>query len=187
MARVSTMRRFSIALLVVTLVALMLLRRPPPPNSPAKTAPDPQVSKTPAPEPAQSMVFSNEGLAGNILRSAESVAGTGNAKVAVLLEGDARKVCILVAGMERNYSLDEGIEPEQLPFIAAKNFTVPNPHVLQTMSIFRSLAKKEMKFAPERGDRMIVLACPKEAWATLDLRWPERIARSASNPQENAK
>jgi hypothetical protein len=34
---------------------------------------------------------------------------------------------------------------------------------------------------------MIVLACPKEAWTTLDLRWPERIARSASNPEENTK
>lgn len=117
------------------------------------------------------MVFSNDGVAGRILKSAEGVAGAGNAKVAVLTSGDARTICILTAGMARNYSLDEGLQPAQFPFIAAQKFSAPDAHVLQTMSIFRSLAKSEMKYSSDRGDRIIVLMCPKEAWATLELQW----------------
>jgi hypothetical protein len=124
------------------------------------------------------MVFSNDGVAGNILRASEGVAGAGNAKVAVYTHGQGRLICILTAGMQRNYSLDEGQEPEQFTFIQTQKFVPPDPHVLQTMSIYRSLAKKEMGFSAEQGDRIIVLLCPKEEWPSLDLRWPEAVIKA---------
>ena len=124
------------------------------------------------------MVFSNDELAGNILRAAEGVAGAGNAKVSVHTQGQGRLICILTAGMQRNYSLDEGLEAEQFSFIQSQNFVPPDPHVLQTMSIYRSLAKKEMGFSVEQGDRIIVLLCPKEEWPSLDLRWPDGVIKA---------
>jgi len=171
------MRKLSVVLLIATVVALILVRRGVPPSAEPKTVANPPATverKKPDPS-SQSIVFSSDGLAGRILHSAEGVAGVGNAKVAVLTEGNARRICILVAGMARNYSLDEGIQPEQLPFIAAQQFNVPDPHVLQTMSIFRSLAKTEMGFSAQQGDRIVVLMCPKEAWASLQLQWPEKV------------
>jgi hypothetical protein len=126
----------------------------------------------------QPMVFSNDGLAGNILHAAEGVAGNGNAKVSVYAHSGGRLICVLTAGMQRNYSLDEGLEPEQFPFIQSQKFVPPDPHVLQTMSIYRSLAKREVGFSAERGDRIIVLLCPKEDWPNLDLRWPEELIKA---------
>jgi hypothetical protein len=142
------------------------------------TIPDHQKRESPAAQNKpleREMVFSSDGLPGRLLRTAEGVAGSGNAKVAVSTQGQARLVCILTAGMARHYSLDDGLEPGQFAFIQSQNFTQPNSHVLQTMSIYRSLAKTEMGFSAEQGDRMIVLTCPKEDWSSLQLQWPEHV------------
>jgi hypothetical protein len=118
------------------------------------------------------MEFNREGLAGTISTSVERVTQPGQVQVAARDTGAGRWVCILVNDSHRCYSLDQGVSLTDLPGLREKGFAPPPPPLVPTMSICRSLAKSAMDYHEDRGDRIIVLLCPKEEWDALRLRWP---------------
>ncbi len=119
------------------------------------------------------MVFSTEGLAGEVLRLVERPARPGNVRVAVCQEGQARWVCVLVNYAERYAEPDRGMRLEDFPGLREAGFRLPPPRVSRgTTSIYRSLARRAIAFDRSRGDRILVLLCPRDQWDSLDLRWP---------------
>jgi hypothetical protein len=56
--------------------------------------------------------------------------------------------------------------------LAAQGFTEPPAPYGRTMSIFKSLAKSALRYNRARGDRVVVMVCPKAKWNELGLEWP---------------
>jgi hypothetical protein len=136
--------------------------------------PGPPISiKEPAGLSAEKMDFGSGELSLRIGRVLEGVSGTGNCIVALREAGQARWICILTAGSGRYCSLDTGFRIEDFSGLSPHGFQAPPPPILKILSIFTSLAKREMKYKSESGDRVIVLSCPKEEWSQLNLIWPE--------------
>ncbi|MFP4058187.1 MAG: hypothetical protein ACLF0G_15070 [Candidatus Brocadiia bacterium] len=113
------------------------------------------------------------GVAAEVARAAERVSRPGRSRVALHRRDGGRWVCILVDGPERYVRLDRGLSPEQFPALEAQGFRAPPPHIVRaTTSIYRSVAKAAMDYDQARGDRIVVLVCPRDQWDALDLRWP---------------
>jgi hypothetical protein len=97
----------------------------------------------------------------------------GRAQVAVTRRNGGRWVCILVDGRQRHFELDRGLDPQQFPWLRAAGFRpLPPGRSRHSTSIYRSVAKRAMDYDRERGDRILILLCPREQWPELDLRWP---------------
>lgn len=171
-------RLFVVGLLVGAFLALLLAKQkpaaPPPQPQPAPPAP------TPAPMPAekpledpQAVEFRADGVNEKLLRVNEGVAGADNVRVAVQKKGDATHVLLLTPGVAKYYLLDADWTLSDFPALSAANFQEPPPPIVQTMSIFKSLTKRELNYSAERGDRIVILVCPKEQWAALKLQWPK--------------
>ena len=129
-------------------------------------------------EPARAMNFGTEEEAGPVTVEVERVVRAGRAATALARPGgEARWVCILVDAEERYYELDSGWSPGDFPDLTAAGFRPPPEPVSRTMSIYRSVAKPAMGYRADRGDRIVVLLCPKAAWGELHLRWPAPPAR----------
>jgi hypothetical protein len=139
-----------------------------------------------APTPI-SMQFAREGEAGKIAEAVERVARPGRAQVAVTPCGDGRWVCILADAKERFCELDAGMVWETFPGLQEAGFRpLPPPISRTTASIYRSVAKRAMGYDGERGDRIIILLCPREEWPKLSLRWPSPAAsRKGAKTSEN--
>jgi hypothetical protein len=119
------------------------------------------------------MIFSREGLNAKIIDAVERVCGKENSLVSLLPRGEARWICIVVQEEKRYYALDDGLLPEDFPALAQGHFAEAPGPILRTMSIYRSVAKTALGYRADRGDRIIVLLCPKEDWAALNLHWPQ--------------
>jgi hypothetical protein len=120
------------------------------------------------------MEFSRTGPNALVIQAVEQVCGKENSQVSLLANGPARRVCIVVQEEQRYYSLDEGWSPHDFPALEKGHFTVPPGPVLQTMSIYRSVAKTALGCRADQGDRIIVLLCPKKEWPDLNLSWPNQ-------------
>ena len=148
------------------------------PSVPAegKTVESRPATHTPSsPVQAPAIEFSREGLAGRLATGVERVVGPGKAQAAVLTRGDARWVCILAdAGTPgRHFELDPGLRPDDFPAIKDNGFLPPPPPMARTTtSIYRSLTKTAMGYDAARGDRIIILLCPRSEWPRLALQWP---------------
>lgn len=121
------------------------------------------------------MEFARDGVAGKITQAVERVARQGRAQVAVRPRDGGRWVCILAdSGVrERFYELDRGVGADDFPFLEEAGFRRPPGHIARSsISIYRSVAKRAMGYDHARGDRIIILLCPRSEWPTLDLRWP---------------
>ena len=187
------MRAFILIVLLATLAAALYLvlhspsaRAPSPPSSPPI---QPAKIETPPPQPAsgftppernagqpvklEPMVFSREGLNAKITQAVEQVCGKESSLVSLLPRDEARWVCIVVHEEQRYYALDDGLTPEDFPVLAQGNFAEPPGPILRTMSIYRSVAKTALGYRADRGDRIIVLLCPKKDWPALNLNWPK--------------
>ncbi len=174
----------AIAVVALTAVAGMLLvaqfgrqedaaavGRLPSPSTAARAATvGPPEPAAPKPEP---MAFSDEGLAGEVARSVERPARPGNVRVAVRQHGDARWACILVHHAERYAEPDRGMGLDDFPGLRDAGFRTPPPQISRgTTSVYRSMAKRAMGYDRSRGDRILILLCPRDQWPTLALRWP---------------
>ena len=144
------------------------INAPPQPGAGPPTA-EPGAAKAGTPE---SMVFSREGINAGIAQAVEQVCGKGNSLIAVSPRGEARWICIVAPEERRYYRLDEGLRAEDFPALADGNFVEPPEPILRTMSIYRSVAKTAMGYRADKGDRIIVLLCPKTDWPMLKLQWP---------------
>jgi len=140
---------------------------------PASTSSLPASSLAPSSPAAEPMAFSEEGLAGEVLRAVERPARPGNVRVAVRQEGEARWACVLVHHAERYAEPDRGMGIGDFPGLHDAGFRLPPPQVSRgTASVFRSLAKRAMAYDRSRGDRILILLCPRDEWDTLELHWP---------------
>jgi len=124
------------------------------------------------------MEFTRDGIAGMITEAVERVVRPGRACVALRQLGDGRWACILADGPGRYYDLDAGLSTDDFPGLDAQGFAPPPAPITRTTSIYRSVAKRAMSFDVGRGDRVIVLVCPREQWPGLELRWPPAESRS---------
>ena len=165
-------------ILVAAAVFFLLLPRaeesaPPEPAKPGPSAVAPAPPSAPTvPQPVP-MEFTREGLAGKIATEAERVARPGNAQVAVCPRNGGHWVCVLVNGQERYADLDQGLRLDDLfTHLRDGGFQPPPAPVLRTMSIYRSLAKRAMSYDAQRGDRLLILFCPRDEWSKLALCWP---------------
>ena len=150
---------------------------------PARDAADAPSEKDVRQTSPLTMEFTREGVAGSIVQAVERVVRPGRARVAVRPLGDARTprrarlVCILVDSPERYCELDAGLDARDLPVLREEGFRPPPAPVTRTTSIYRSVAKRAMGYRADRGDRIIILLCPREDWPGLRLTWPEASAR----------
>ena len=143
------------------------------PPAPASASSLPASSLAPMPPAPEPMAFSEEGLAGEVLRAVERPARPGNVRVAVRQEGEGRWVCVLVQHAERYAEPEQGMAIDDFPGLRDAGFRLPPPQVSRgTASVFRSLAKRAMAYDRSRGDRILILLCPRDEWDTLDLHWP---------------
>ena len=183
------MRASLLIVLVVVLAAVWFVMRKRSARGPASPPPQPSQLIAPPPQPAsrftppernaglpaklEPMVFSREGLNAKVTQAVEQVCGKENSLVSLLPRGEARWICIVVREDQRYYQLDDGLTPEDFPALARMTFAEPPEPVARTMSIYRSVAKTAMGYRADRGDRIIVLLCPKENWPGLQLQWPQ--------------
>jgi hypothetical protein len=123
------------------------------------------------------MLFTTEGIAGTVAHAIEDVVRPGNVQVAVHPRGQGRWMCILADGPDRYYELDAGLRPDDFPFLQQAGFRPPpGPVARTTTSIYRSLAKKALGYDTARGDRILILLCPRTQWPQLALHWPSPAA-----------
>ena len=160
--------------------------RPASPEAPSTSQPGTAASAAAGPVP---MAFTREGVAGAITSAVERPARPGRVQVAVRASGEARWVCILADGRERYVELDRGLRIEEFPGLQDAGFRPPPPQLSRaTTSIYRSLAKRALGYDAARGDRIIIILCPRDQWPTLRLHWPAPAERakhatgSAQNP-----
>lgn len=174
----------TVAILVVAAITIAIAlrrheertRQPAGPASPAQEpgTPDrgpsqPSAPATPQPTP---MRFTRDGVASAITQAVERVVRAGRAQVAVHPRNGGRWVCILVDARERYVELGRGLRAEDFPALQELGFRPPPTPISRTMSIYRSVAKRAMEYDVERGDRIIILLCPRAEWPTLTLHWP---------------
>ena len=130
----------------------------------------------PAKAPPEPMVFSVEGDAGKIAQAVERPARPGNVQVAIEPRDGGRWVCVLAAGNGRYYDLDQGLTLDQFPALRDGGFQpVPPQMVRGTTSIYRSIARTAMGYDAARGDRILILLCPRDEWPQLSLTWPAAV------------
>ena len=150
----------------------------PPPATSTPAGPEAAVPDAPKPTP---MAFTREGDAGKVAVAVERVARPGNAQVAVAPRNGGRWICVLVNGRERYVELDQGLRADDFPWIGKGGFQPPPPQLARTgTSIYRSVAKRAMGYDAERGDRILIVVCPRDQWPQLALRWPAPSARRAT-------
>jgi len=162
-----------IAILAVFLVVLAARRgaqelpaSAPNADLPAEPAPPPPAPR-PAPAPMES---SAEGVAAAVAQAVERVVRPGNARVTVIQRGGARWACILVASPQRYYDLDQGLALGQFPALRDGGFQpVPPQMVRATTSICRSVARTAMGYDAARGDRILIVLCPRDEWPKITL------------------
>jgi len=158
----------AVALLLVAVGAALLL---------VLLAQAPGEGESPEPSPVSpsrpAMAFNADGVAGQIDTAVERVVRPGNAQVAVSPRNGGRWVCIVVNGRERYFELDQGLKPEDFPWIQEGGFQPSPPHLSRTgTSIYRSVAKRAMGYDAASGDRILILVCPRDQWPGLRLHWP---------------
>jgi hypothetical protein len=136
------------------------------------TLPRPAATPAALQETRSRMEFRRDGDAAKPIREVERAAGTECTSVALKKEGAAIWVCLLVAAPERYVDVDQGWSLADFPALRDKGFKEPPGPYVKTMSIYRSLAQSALNCNRARGDRMVVIVCPKAEWSDLALRWP---------------
>lgn len=114
-----------------------------------------------------------------MVRAIERVTGAGRVQVTIAGGPAGRRVCILIDEPSRFYELDQGLTAGDFPVLAKAGFQAAPAPMLQTMSIYRSLAKSAMGYSADAGDRIIVLLCPKAAWQEVRHPWPDDSSTSS--------
>lgn len=119
------------------------------------------------------MIFSRGELAGRVSQAVERVVGAGRAQAAVVdRPGGGRWVCVVAAEQARYVIFDEGQTPETFAWVKDGGFVEPPAPIAKTMSIYLSVAKSAIDYSAERGDRIMVVTCPRGEWGDVPFAWP---------------
>lgn len=119
------------------------------------------------------MVFRAQGIAGRVASALELVVRPGRAQAALWSVGNSRWVCVVVDGAERAYDLDQGMSADAFGGLLEGGFAPASPETARTAGIYRAVARRAVPdFNELRGDRVLVVVCPKAEWPGLSLRWP---------------
>ncbi len=169
-------------------IAFFLLQGKPPRPAPLPTSDDMGEARhadrrparvaiefTVGPSAHEATVATDEGAnlhIGKIVQAVERVAGPNGVMVGAVHRPTGRWVCVLVEGPARYCELDVGLALDDSPGMAASGFIIPPGVVSRTMSAYRSVARSAMDYEWDRGDRIIVLTCPRDQWPDLVLFWP---------------
>jgi len=119
------------------------------------------------------MVFSREGIAGEIISAVGDVVSPERTRAAVhVTETGARWVCVLVQDELRHCTFDDDWTLSRFPALSESGFRAPPHGPARTHSIYLSLARKVIGHNRERGDRVMVVTCPEDEWREMELYWP---------------
>jgi len=121
----------------------------------------------------EAMAFSSRGAAGLVAAALELVVGQGHAQAALWPVGNSRWVCVMVDGAGKFYDLDLGMSADAFAGLLEGGFKPASPDGARTAGIYRAVARRAVpEFNELRGDRVLVLVCPRAEWPGLSLRWP---------------
>ena len=83
-------------------------------------------------------------------------------------------MCVVVDGQSRYYTADAKLTPDDVASLEEGGFRRPPHPVARTMSIYLSLAKREMGYDAARGDHVLVVQGPFAGVAGVFVRYGAR-------------
>ncbi len=124
-------------------------------------------------DPEREMRFEAEGAVAGVIGAVEKVVGKGKATAAESRgPGAARWVCLLVDDVGPYVQLGSPWRAQDFPGLAEAGFEAPPGPLDRKLSLYLAHAKQGLGYQAERGDRIIVLTCPRARWPALKLVWP---------------
>jgi hypothetical protein len=114
-----------------------------------------------------------------LIQAVEEVVGKGRVRASTRRPPNGPVwTCVVVDGPEHYYELDGdwGIGD----FAALQNagfLPMPATQVRTRSDVYRVAARKGMGYQAGRGDRVVILVCPKPEWESLTFPWPISGAR----------
>lgn len=154
-----------LAVAAALIVGRIILSRRPERPAPAKQAPEESV--------APPMEFTKVGVPGKVVEAVEMVVRKGRVQAAVCPLRRLLWICVVVDGKERLYELGRDMTAASFPGLLDGGFKPVPSEMTRTTSIYRAVAKDAVPvFDEDRGDRILVLLCPKDEWPKLSLHWP---------------
>ena len=114
-----------------------------------------------------------------VVRNVEEVVGKGRVRASTRKPpGGPTWTCVVVDAPEHFYELDGDWRIGDFPALQDAGFQpVPATQVRTRSDIYRVMARRGMGYQAERGDRVVILICPKPEWGTLTFPWPVSGAR----------
>ena len=120
------------------------------------------------------MEFTKTGIPGKVIEAVEMVVRPpGRVRAALSPYPGPRWVCVVVDGAERLADLDQNMKAEQFPGLVEAGFKPVPVQMTRTTSIYRAVSRRAVpEYSDLRGDRVLVLLCPRSDWPRLALHWP---------------
>ena len=114
-----------------------------------------------------------------VVRNVEEVVGKGRVRASTRKPpGGPTWTCVVVDAPEHYYELDGDWGIGDFEALQEAGFQpVPATQVRTRSDIYRVAARKGMGYRAERGDRLVILICPKPEWESLTFPWPISGAR----------
>ena len=150
------------------------IRRADPQRIDPSAAHVPETATAPAADEQNDRVVARivaDGIGADVRREVERVTRPKQAALAMFDDGKRRLACLLVDCPDHFQQLDIGLKAENFAALKSGAFQPPPEPLAQTISIYRSLTKKAMHYRATGEDRLIVLLCPMEEWAALNLEY----------------
>jgi hypothetical protein len=120
------------------------------------------------------MVRFDKGRPSKVIEAVEEVVGKGRVRASTRKPpGGPTWTCVVVDGPEHYYELDGGWGIGDFAALQDAGFLpMPATQVRTRSDIYRVAARKGMGYQAERGDRVVILVCPKPEWKDLTFPWP---------------
>jgi hypothetical protein len=109
-----------------------------------------------------------------VIKAVEAVVGKGNVRASTRRpHGGSAWTCVTVDGPERVCLMDPAWSIDDFPVLKEAGFQPVRGPSAKTLSIYSSVTISTMNYDRERGDRVVVLVCPKADWDRLKVPWPK--------------
>jgi flagellar biosynthesis/type III secretory pathway M-ring protein FliF/YscJ len=109
-----------------------------------------------------------------IIKTIEQVVGKGRVRASTRFPpGGPAWTCVTVDGPERVCLMDSDWTLDDFPVLREAGFQPVQGPSIKTLSIYKSLTISSMSYQATRGDRVVVLVCPKADWEAMTIPWPK--------------